>query len=147
MTREVKLVLPLAVALLVVSCDQGGDGMPATPLELSPLCDVKAGCVAAADDFSLRFSMGPDMQVLAPFPVRVEVQGGRRADSVTATFAMQGMDMGVNRYQLVSDGAGRWLANVTLPVCTSGRSDWIASLEVMTKGRRFAVEVPFVIDK
>jgi hypothetical protein len=147
MTREVKLALPLAVALSVLSCDKGGDAMPATPLQLSPSCDVKTGCVAAADDLSLQFSMGPDLRALAPFPVRVEVQGARRVDSITVTFAMQGMDMGMNRYQLISDGADRWLGNVTLPVCSSGRSDWLAGLEVTTKGRRFAVEVPFVIDK
>jgi hypothetical protein len=95
----------------------------------------------------VQFSMGPDLRVLAPFPVRVEVQSDHTVDSVTVTFAMQGMDMGMNRYQLISDGADRWLGNVTLPVCSSGRSDWLADLEVITKGGRFAVEVPFVIDK
>jgi len=147
MTREVKLALPLAVALSVLSCDKGSDTMPATPLQLSPACDVKAGCVAAADDLTLQFSMGPDLRVLAPFPVRVAAQSDHRLDSVTVTFAMQGMDMGMNRYQLISDGADRWLGNVTLPVCSSGRSDWNAALEVTTKGRRFAVEVPFVVGK
>lgn len=147
MTRKVKLALPLAVALSVLSCEKGGDAMPAAPLQLSPSCDVKTGCVAAADDLALQFSMGPDLRVLTPFPVRVEVQSDHRVDSITVTFAMQGMDMGMNRYQLISDGADRWLGNVTLPVCSSGRSDWIAGLEVTTKGRRFAVEVPFVVDK
>ena len=146
MTHEVKLALPLAVALSVLSCEKGSDAMP-TPLQLSPSCDVKTGCAAAADDLALQFSMGPDMRVLAPFPVRVEVQSDHTVDSVTVTFAMQGMDMGMNRYQLISDGADRWLGNVTLPVCSSGRTDWIAGLEVTTKGRRFAAEVPFVVGK
>jgi hypothetical protein len=147
MTREVKLALPLAAALSVLSCEKGGDAMPATPLQLSTSCDVKAGCAAAADDLALQFSMGPDLRVLTPFPIRVEVQSNRKVDSVTVAFAMQGMDMGLNRYQLISDGADRWLGNVTLPVCSSGRSDWIAALEVTTKGRRFAVEVPFAVGK
>jgi hypothetical protein len=147
MIRQIKLVLPLAVALSVLSCNKGGDAIQATPLQLSPACDVKIGCVAAAGDLSLRFSMGPDLRVLTPFPVRVEVQGEQRVDSITAIFAMRGMDMGMNRYQLISDGANRWLGNVTLPVCTSGRSDWIANLEVVAEGRSFAVEIPFVIDK
>jgi hypothetical protein len=147
MMRQMKVVLALAAALSAVSCNKGGDATPATPLQLSPECDVKVGCVAAAGDLSLRFAMGPDLRVLAPFPVQVEVQGDRRVDSITATFAMRGMDIGMNRYQLISDGANRWLGNVTLPVCTSGRSDWIAVLEVVSEGRSFAVEVPFAIDK
>jgi hypothetical protein len=147
MTRKIRLALPLAAALSVLSCEQGGDTMPATPLQLSPACDIKAGCGAAADDFALQFFMGPDLRVLAPFPVRVEVQSDHTVDSVTVTFAMQGMDMGMNRYQLISDGADRWLGNVTLPVCSSGRTDWIAGLEVTTEGRRFVVEVPFVAGK
>lgn len=147
MMRQMKVLLALAAALSAVSCNKGGDATPAAPLQLSPACDVKVGCVAAAGDFSLQFSLGPDLRVLAPFPVRVEVQGDQRVDSITATFAMRGMDMGMNRYQLISDGANRWLGNVTLPVCTSGRSDWIAVLQVVTEGRSFAVEVPFAIDK
>jgi hypothetical protein len=57
------------------------------------------------------------------------------------------MDMGLNRYQLITDGAGRWLAKVTLPVCSSGRGDWLAVVEVVTEGRRFAAQLPFVINK
>ncbi len=147
MNGKVTLVVQLAAALLVASCENGGDVMPVTPLQLSQSCDVQVGCVAASGDFSLRFSMGPGIQVLAPFPVSVEVQGAQSVDSVTVTFAMRGMDMGVNRYQLISDGADRWLANVTLPVCSSGRSDWFAVVEVITQERRFAVDVPFAIEK
>lgn len=147
MNCGVKLLPSLAVALLVASCEQGGDGTPVTPLQLSGSCDVEAGCAAVAGDFALQLFMGPGIRGLAPFPVSVEVQGDRGVDSVTVTFAMPGMDMGVNRYQLISDGADRWLANVTLPVCSSGRSDWLAALEVTTKEHSFAVEVPFVLGK
>ena len=148
MNTLLKLALPLAAGLLVASCDKGSDvELPVTPLQLSESCDVKAGCVAVADDVSLHLSIGPDMRALVPFPVTVVVQGEQRADSVTASFAMRDMDMGLNRYQLINDGAQRWFANVTLPVCSSGRSDWIAVVEVLSKGRRFAVEVPFVMDK
>jgi hypothetical protein len=137
----------MVIALLVSGCDTGTDGLPLTPLQLAEPCDVEAGCVASAAEFGLRLSMGPDIRVLTPFPLSIEVQGDQAVEAVTVAFDMQGMDMGVNRYQLISDGARRWLANVTLPVCGSGRSDWIAAVELSTSQRRYVVEVPFVVGK
>jgi len=147
MNGILKVVSIVTVAALMASCEKRDNELPATPLQVSPACDVEAGCVAGSADFSLHLSMGPGMRVLVPFPLSVEVQGDQSVDAVTAHFAMQGMDMGMNRYQLISDGADRWFANVTLPVCASGRSDWLVVIEVMTKGRRFTLEVPFAVGK
>jgi len=47
---------------------------------------------------------------------------------VLVQFTMKGMDMGLNRYRLVSDGAGRWTGKAMLPVCTTGRTDWLATV-------------------
>jgi len=141
------LISIMALAMLMASCENHDESMPATPLQMSSSCDVRTGCLAVAADLSLHLSMGPDMRVLAPFPLSVEVQGEQSVDAIAASFTMQGMDMGMNRYQLVNDGAERWFANVTLPVCASGRSDWLVSLEVVTKGRRFTLEIPFVVGK
>ena len=101
--------------------------------------------MASAGEVGARISMGPGMRALTPFPFSVEVRGNQPVEAVLVSFGMQGMDMGVNRYQLISDGAERWLGNVTLPVCSSGRSDWVASVELSTRQNRFAVDVPFVI--
>ncbi|HYG14046.1 MAG TPA: hypothetical protein VD885_07875, partial [Methylophilaceae bacterium] len=48
-----------------------------------------------------------------------------------ASFAMQGMEMGLNRYRLLRQPDGKWAAEVTLPVCVQGRSDWLMELEVI----------------
>ena len=55
-----------------------------------------------------------------------------------ASFQMQGMEMGLNRYRLLwSDG--KWHAEVTLPACVQGRHDWILRLEAGGK----IYEMPF----
>lgn len=55
------------------------------------------------------------------------------AATITARFEMRDMSMGLNQYRFLDQGAGRWLANVTLPVCVDGRSDWLMLLDVNSK--------------
>ena len=146
--RPGAVVLLLVLAVSLMSCGETADvDLPATALALSGPCAVEEGCLASGEALTLRVSMGPGIRALMPFPVQVEVQGAPPVDSVMVGFSMSGMDMGVNRYRLISDGADRWLGNVTLPVCTSGRSDWLAAVEVVSAGRRFVVELPFTLGK
>ncbi len=91
--------------------------------------------------------MGPEVRALTPFPVDVEIQRGASVASMTVSFGMQGMDMGLNRYGLIKSGEDLWHASVTLPICMSGRSDWIADFELLTKQRRYRLQVPFVLQK
>lgn len=65
------------------------------------------------------------------------------AGQVSADFAMQGMDMGPNRYVLQRAADGAWHGNVVLPVCVSGVSNWAVTLELDGKKRR----IPFVAVK
>lgn len=55
-----------------------------------------------------------------------------------ASFQMQDMDMGLNRYRLLRHD-GKWHAEVTLPACVRGRHDWILRLEAGGK----IYEMPF----
>jgi hypothetical protein len=66
---------------------------------------------------------------------------------VEVTFFMRGMDMGLNRYRLDADTRGEWKGRVTLPVCMSGRSDWIAAVALTTAVRKYEVQIPFVLQK
>ncbi|MEO1767230.1 hypothetical protein V6E02_08405 [Thiobacter sp. AK1] len=78
---------------------------------------------------SIRTDAAPS--ALSPFTLTVQAAGARE---VVAEFVMVGMDMGLNRYRLQPTGAGRFSARVTLPVCVSGRRDWV--LWVSVDGRR-----------
>lgn len=139
--------LVLFFASLLGACEQQSDDpLPATALSLEQPCDVRSGCVAEVEDFALALSMGPEVRPLKPFAVNVELQNGPPIDSMTVAFDMKNMDMGWHRYRLIETGDG-WNANVTLPVCMSGRSDWIADFEILAAGRRYQFQVPFVLEK
>jgi hypothetical protein len=55
---------------------------------------------------------------------------------------MEGMDMGFNLYTLRADNQGVYRANVTLPICVTGRRDWALILDV----DKTRLNVPFVTD-
>lgn len=139
--------LILCFASLLGGCEQRSDDpLPATALSLTQPCDVRSGCVAEVEEFALALSMGPDVRALTPFPLNVRLRRGPAIDSMTVAFDMKDMDMGSNRYRLIEKDDS-WHANVTLPVCMSGRSDWVADFEVLAAGRRYQFQVPFVLEK
>ena len=96
--------------------------------------DPLHGCRLAWDGKAadVRFMAAPGG--LKPFGLQVAAVG---AKAVSASFAMQGMDMGENRYRLIQGQDGTWRADVILPVCVAGRADWMMTLEV--DGRRVAM--------
>lgn len=87
--------------------------------------DPVAGCTFGHGDATarLRFSVRPT--ALETFELSVHAVG---ADQATAEFQMVGMDMGFNRYDLQAAGDDLFVSRVTLPVCISGRHDWILYL-------------------
>jgi hypothetical protein len=84
---------------------------------------------------------------MTAFPIALRVAAGEAVETVMISFAMRGMDMGLNRYRMVRGASNTWTADVTLPICVSGRSDWIAGVELVTARRRFHWDVPFVLEK
>jgi hypothetical protein len=89
---------------------------------------------------------------LSPRPIRtlrelaVEVSGVERAEEVTVSFAMAGMDMGENTVRLAPDGPVRWRGKAVLVRCPSGRRDWIATVRV--RGPAPAEQrVPFQVEE
>ena len=67
----------------------------------------------------LRF-MSPPVP-MQPFKIEVRAPGAKHA---SAEVQMVGMDMGINRYNLSPAAQGVFSAEITLPVCVSGRRDW-----------------------
>jgi hypothetical protein len=84
--------------------------------------DPVAGCRLDAG-MEVRFSKIPavmrrfDLDVIAP-----------ESAAPYASFQMQGMEMGLNRYRLLWNN-GKWHAEAMLPACVQGRHDWILRLE------------------
>lgn len=102
--------------------------------------DIMTGC--GNDLFRLKFISAP--QVMKPIRLNLET---KNAKQVYVSFSMEKMEMGLNRYQLIKQGdLDLWLADVTLPVCVQGRSDWIAEVEIKTQLQTMRYQIPFKID-
>ena len=143
-----RVSLFFAVCCLLFGCDTATEShLPATRLVLSQPCDPRQGCRASDASLAVTVAFGAEARALQPFPVRVQLANDQPVDSVSVAFSMQGMDMGSNRYRLLADGTGGWMGDITLPICTSGRTDWLADFEFVLADRRLQVQVPFVLEK
>jgi len=107
---------------------------PVRPVVEIPCENVVSGC--ALPEMGLRVVFDQPPKSMRPFRLQVEVPAARE---LHVSFAMRGMQMGLNRYRLLSAGDGLWKAEVTLPVCASGRGDWLMTLDV--DGRLY--QLPF----
>ncbi|MEW5770860.1 MAG: hypothetical protein AB1831_10930 [Pseudomonadota bacterium] len=101
--------------------------------------DLRQGCSVELDGTPVTVRMLGALKPLSAFRVEVHAPQARR---VEARFTMEGMDMGFNLYTLRADKAGMFTASVTLPVCVSGRRDWVMQLRVDDS----RLSVPFVTD-
>jgi hypothetical protein len=109
--------------MVAVWQSQQRESAPATPIACM---DISSGCASADGRVRLRFDRQP--KTMVPFGLKVSAA----ATKVYASFAMPGMEMGLNRYRLLPQDDGFWSAKITLPVCANGRNDWTMMLEVVT---------------
>ena len=144
------LVLLVAVAVLFgiriyrPAPDAGLD--TAEVLTVAADCDsAQTACAARGEGFAVELALGPDVQPMEAFPIRLRTIEGRLAAPavVALEFKMQAMDMGMNRYRLLRNDQGTWTGEATLPVCNGGRSDWLAELDIRQGGRRWTASFPF----
>jgi len=102
--------------------------------------DIVSGC--GNDLFKLKFLKSP--QLMKPIRLQLETANARQ---VYASFAMERMEMGLNRYHLLKQAdSDLWFAEVTLPVCVQGRSDWVIELEIKTQLETMHYQIPFKVD-
>jgi len=98
--------------------------------------DLVSGCKHGM--LELKFDRTP--QILRPFTVTLKVAD---AKAVYADFAMQGMEMGLNRYRFKEQSSGIWQADVILPICVQGRSDWVMRVELEKSGAKLRYQMQF----
>lgn len=108
-------------------------------VELIACADIVHSCGNAK--FSVRFKEAP--QVMKPLNLVLASISPEQIQNIHANFAMKGMEMGFNRYQLLKAGQNEWQAEVTLPVCVQGRSDWEMLIEMDTAEGKQRFLVPF----
>lgn len=129
-----RALLPLLVAFGVLAIAVAGWWLKRPADALSVACpDPVVGChfIHGGIPAHVQFSAVP--VPLEGFELALRAPGVRHAH---AEFQMVGMDMGFNRYDLRPQQAG-FQARITLPVCVSGRRDWMLYLEL--DGTRYAM--------
>lgn len=80
--------------------------------------------------------------LVKPFEIEVATTGYTPA-RVEVDFAGIDMNMGLNRPQLKPGSDGRFVGDVTLPVCITGHMDWQATVLIETGSERIAVPYRF----
>lgn len=99
-----------------------------------PKPDISSDCpdmVAGCSVEDIRISSNQPPQIMKPFELNLVIEN-RAVSEIYASFAMEGMEMGLNRYKMTQVGKGLWEAEVTLPVCVRSRADWL--MQIDTKG-------------
>lgn len=114
--------------------------MHVLPISILPCVNITQGC--GNDMLTIRFAEAP--QVMKPLNVNLHLNRPSNVRAVSIDFAMQNMEMGLNRYRLISDQkSDHWQAEVTLPVCVQGRSDWSMLIELETEDDVQRFQMPF----
>lgn len=124
-SKKLKVIcVALITTWLMTACAE----KPQVPLNCP---DISAGC--AIEGLTVRTNQPP--QVFKPFELSVQWEGedAGAVKEVYASFAMEGMEMGLNRYRLIRKSENLWFAEVTLPLCVRGRANW--TMQVESKSR------------
>jgi hypothetical protein len=107
-------------------------------------CDVvEQGCVIEhqGEQFQLQMTRP---QGLKPFHITFTSSTSELA-RVSVQFDMLGMDMQQPTQSLQQTGAAIWQNQAILPICSSGRSDWVAWIRFRYQGSHYRLQFPFTV--
>jgi hypothetical protein len=142
------------VSYQLIMSSQGEAKLPVMLVTTTADCDpLNIPCKAGDAQHAVTLHFPEEVAYLKPFKIRVTIQGfGQEViEKVEVDFKMMGMDMGLNRFTLSPSVNEK--GNVTyegegiLPVCVSGRVDWLASTHVMTTDKIYEAVFGFKVTK
>ena len=116
-------------------------------------CDVESKkCIVELNEFKINISFDENIYYLKPFNISVtnENMDDLELESIQVDFKMKTMDMGVNRFFFKKnevENAQIWNAKALLPICVTGRADWISEFIVSTKSSKYLVSLPISVKK
>ena len=131
--KRIGVPLLLVVALVAIAVAGWWLKRPAEAVAV-PCADPLAGCAFSHRDATVTVLFSTQPVPLEAFELTVSAPN---AVKISAEFQMVGMDMGFNRYDLHPGSSGVFVSKVTLPVCISGRRDWMLTLDL--DGSRYAL--------
>lgn len=110
-----------------------------------PACDLQQRACAVDLPTGGRVELSTGVHpipMIKPFEVRVATTGFSPT-RVEVDFTGIDMNMGLNRPLLSEQGAGKFVAEATLPVCISGLMDWQVTVLIETGSERIAIPYRF----
>lgn len=116
-------------------------------VEESCQASATSGCRGVHNDLVMTLRLPENPRALEAFHVDVFTAGAQSLaiDAVEVEMLMTGMDMGLNRGSLSRQGPSHWRTAITLPICTQGRSDWVAVVRAVTDGSVYEGRFPFTL--
>lgn len=136
-----KMIRVLLLLTVLAGCDSDE---PETWLQVEVVdCDVAlTSCHAVIDGLEVSLTLEPGLVPLKHFSVNAQIAGTPGVEQVAIDFQMVGMEMGLNRYRLLS-GQNGWQGTATLPICGVSRTDWFAILEFRRGEKNYRLRFPF----
>ncbi len=120
----------------------------------NPACTpVETPCDAKDKQRTVTLHFPDKVKYLQPFKMQVSMQGftPQEVEKLIVDFKMTGMNMGLNRYTLspgVAKGnSASYQGEAVLPVCVSGRVDWVANIEVITTDKIYQADFTFKVSQ
>ena len=113
-------------------------------------CDIQKGvCQLTVNNTKIKVYTAKNIYYLKPFDflVTVEKNEGFDIDSIYVDFKMNNMNMGVNRFKLQSEDGRLWQGKALLPVCVSGRAEWLAEVDIMAAETQHRFLFPIIVEK
>ena len=107
-------------------------------------------CIVDLNELKVRVVFDEDIFYLKPFNVSVTNENSEnlKLKSIKIDFKMNNMNMGVNRFLLKNDdNKSLWQGKALLPICVTGRADWLSEIELATKNTRYLISLPILVKK
>ena len=117
-------------------------------------CNVQENkCKVNIEKIYFNIVMDKDIFYLKKFNVDVFVDNEfkEKIKSIKVYFKMKNMNMGNNVFVLnkllLKKERQNWNTAAVLPICVSGRADWVAALEVIIENKIYIIEFPIQVKK
>ena len=115
-------------------------------IEIKSQCQVQQqDCVIKNDGATFTIRSDKDVYYLKPFTMSLSTNN-QTVTNVIVDFKMVNMEMGVNRTALKKEKTD-WHGQVILPVCVTGRADWLAEIEVYSNDSQYRIMLPLEVKK
>ena len=111
-------------------------------LDVESGCNLVRGCKMNAGGSQFELGFESEAVTMKPFQVYINLSEQDQIIRASLDFSMQGMDMGVNRFEFHSKSKNRMAAEVLLPICVRKRTDWNMKISVETDNKVYEQNLP-----